>query len=63
MMAAALTTDKIVDRPPNVRITNGRRIEGFDIAPDGTRFVAVVSLPNPAAPSLTVVMNWQTLMK
>ena len=63
IVAAALNADKIVDRPPNVRLTKGRSIDGFDVASDGTRFVAVLSLPNPAAPSLTVVMNWQTLMK
>lgn len=62
IMAVALATDKTPSRPP-VRLTNGRRIEGFDVTPDGTRFVAVVSLPNPSPPSLTVVMNWPTLMK
>ena len=62
-MAAALTADTIVERPPNVRLTKGSRIEGFDVARDGTRFVAVLSLLNLVPPSLTVVMNWQTLMK
>jgi Tol biopolymer transport system component len=62
IMAAVLTPGKTVSKPP-ARLTNGRPIEGFDVAPDGTRFVAVVSLPNPAPPSLTVVMNWQTLVK
>jgi serine/threonine-protein kinase len=62
IMAVGLTTDKTVSKPP-VRVTSGKPIDGFDVAPDGTRFVAVVPLSNPSPPSLTVVMNWQTLVK
>jgi Tol biopolymer transport system component len=61
IMAAALTTDKHPSKL--VRLTSGKRIEGFDVAADGSRFVAVMPLSNPSPPSLTVVMNWQTLMK
>jgi Tol biopolymer transport system component len=62
IMSVALTADKTVSKPP-VRVTSGKRILGFDVAPDGTRFVALVPLTDPSPPSLTVVMNWQTLMK
>jgi hypothetical protein len=63
-MSASLTTDKKVTSI--VRVTKGTPIDeggGFDVARDGSRLVAILSPRDLPPPSLTVVLNWETLLK
>ena len=63
IMAAGLTVGDTVKPATPIRLTKGPPIDSFDVTRDGSRFVVVRSLPNPTPPSLTVILNWETLLK
>ena len=46
--------------PPKVLFE--KTLFGFDVAPDGSRFIAVIPERDPAQEPLTVVVNWPAAM-
>jgi hypothetical protein len=36
---------------------------GWDVTPDGQRFLTTMPTPDTAAPAITIVMNWQSSLK
>ena len=40
----------------------GSDIRSYDSAPDGSRFLLNVAAPRSKAPSITVIVNWQSLL-
>jgi hypothetical protein len=49
----------LFDAPPAIRTAMGQYAPGYDVDPNGHRFLS--TLPSPQTPSsaITVIMNWQ----
>jgi hypothetical protein len=49
--------------PPGFLVAMGQYAPGWDVSPDGSRFLTTVPAPDTPPAAITVVMNWQSMLK
>jgi hypothetical protein len=49
--------------PPAFGPAAGQYAHGWDVSPDGRRFLTTLPPPDIPARAITVVMNWQSTLK
>jgi hypothetical protein len=59
----AFTLRTLFAAPSAFGVAAGQYAHGWDVAPDGSRFLTTLPAPDTPPSAITVVMNWQSLLK
>jgi hypothetical protein len=52
----------LFDIPAAIVTAMGQYAPGYDVAPDGQRFLSTLPSPELPVPAITVVINWQSAL-